>query len=207
MTRIIITRHGETEWNILGLVQGCLDSALTPVGIVQAEKLASRLHGEKIGAIYSSSLGRAMATAQVLGSVFKVDVRACPEFGEISFGSWEGQAWHLLRQTEPENFAAWEKNPHSYHFPGGECMADVLLRAKPKLLQLCDLHPDETICVVSHGITVKVLITDLLGYPLADWEKTPWQANTALNIFEVTGGKFVDVVVGDSTHLEDKEHE
>ncbi len=202
MTRIILTRHGETEWNVSGYCQGSCDSPLTPQGKDQALRLANRLAGEKITAIYSSPLGRAKATAQVIADQFDLRVMDCPEFQEISFGEWEGKSWADLRNLYPEGFAQWEHAPHSYRFPGGETMDDVLVRAKAKLEELVQRHPGETICIVSHGITLKVLVTSILGYSLADWLETPWQHNTAVNIFEVTEGNYSGLLVGDYSHID-----
>jgi phosphoserine phosphatase len=201
MTKIIITRHGETEWNVSGYCQGTYDSPLTANGQDQAKKLADRLLGEKIVAIYSSPLGRAKATAQVIADRFNLPVTPCQEFQEISFGEWEGKAWEELRNIYPEGFVEWEQAPHTYRFPGGENMEEVLVRAKAKLAELVIKHKGETICIVSHGITVKVLVTSMLDYTLADWLETPWQHNTAVNIFEVKDGKYNGLLIGDHSHI------
>jgi len=202
MTRLILTRHGQTEWNVKGFVQGALDSPLSDAGIEQARRLSARLAGEKIDHIYSSPLGRAVSTARLIADPRHLQVCECPEFREISFGQWEGKSWKQLRSNEPELFAQWEACPYLFRFPQGEVMEDVLLRAKPRLHRLIEAHPGETICVVSHGITLKVLVTDLMGYSLADWLETPWQSNTALNIFEVEGNQVRALVLGDNSHVE-----
>lgn len=201
MTRLILTRHGETEWNLSGLVQGNLDSPLTAKGINQAHQLAARLSKEKISAVFSSPAGRALTTAQIVAAELHVPVLTCPEFREISFGDWEGKAWTKLKQADPNGFAEWETTPYRYRFPQGETMEEVLLRVRPKVLGLCQEHQNETICVVSHGITLKVLVTSLMGLTLADWQQTPWQFNTAVNIFEVDGPNCSGLVLGDCSHI------
>lgn len=207
MTRIILTRHGETEWNVSGYCQGSFDSPLTKQGIDQAEKLAQRLVGEKIAAMYSSPLGRAVATAKAIADQFKLEISECPEFREISFGDWEGKAWLELRNLYAQDFGIWEQSPHTYRFPGGETMQEVLDRAKPRLQELVCKHEGETICIVTHGITLKALVTDLMGYTLEDWLETPWQHNTAVNIFEMEAGNCKAVVVGDHSHIGDMKEE
>lgn len=201
MTRLILTRHGETEWNLHGLVQGSMDSPLTDKGLLQAAKLAERLKSENISCVYSSTQMRAVQTARVIADRFGLQVLKYSEFGEICFGTWEGKAWREIRQSDEAEFLKWEEKPYLYTFPGGENMQTVLARAKPRLRELCEQHPDETICVVSHGITLKVLVTDLMGLALSDWMETPWQSNTALNIFEITGQKVKSIILGDSSHI------
>ena len=200
MARVILTRHGETEWNVSGFVQGSQDSPLTKAGVLQAQNLARRLKNENIKILLSSPLGRALSTAGEIAKELNIPVAECAEFREISFGNWEGKPWRQLTELDPEGFRIWEKSPHIFQFPGGETFSDVLGRAKEKLLQLCTTYPNETICVVSHGITLKVLVTDLMGFGLENWMETPWQSNTAVNIFEVNNNVVTPLVVGDCTH-------
>lgn len=201
MSKIILTRHGETEWNISGLVQGSLDSPLTAAGVEQAKCLADRLAGEGVELVFSSPLGRAVSTARVIAARLNLPVIECQEFREISFGAWEGKAWQDLHASDPEGFASWTKTPHLHRFPRGETMGEVLARAKAKLQQICRDYPQQNFCVVSHGVTLKVMVTDLMGYDLAEWERTPWQPNTAVNIFELGGGKATGLVLGDNSHV------
>jgi len=202
MTRVILTRHGETEWNINGLVQGTKDSPLTEAGIEQAKRLAERLAQENIRIVISSPLGRALATARIIAERLNIPMLEYPEFREISFGQWEGKNWKDLREAEPRRFGEWEQNPHIFRFPEGETFEEVFVRAKPKLWELCMEYPRDTICIVSHGVTLRVLVTYLMGFSLNDWRRTPWQPNTALNIFEVSGDKITQILVGDNSHIE-----
>ncbi len=201
MSKIFLTRHGETEWNTSGLVQGSLDSPLTAAGVEQAKRLADRLAGEDIELVFSSPLGRAVSTAAVIAAKLDLPVVECEEFREISFGTWEGQAWQDLQHSDPKGFISWTKTPYLHRFPRGESMGDVLARAKAKLLQLYRDHPARNLCVVSHGVTLKVMVTDLMGFDLKDWERTPWQPNTALNIFEINNGIATGLVLGDNSHV------
>ena len=206
MTRLILTRHGETIWNLEKKVQGFQDSPLSQLGIAQAKALAKRLKSEGITKLYSSDLPRAHHTALEIGrEIGLADVKTMAGLREMSFGQWEGKQWDSLRDDDALLFAQWENEPHLVQLPDGELMSDVLRRAWLCLEEIIHMHPNETVCIVSHGITVKLLITKALGYEMHQLFETPWQHNTAVNIFEVENGLFNSILVADCAHLESKE--
>ena len=88
-TTVLLIRHGETEWNLLGKFQGCTDIALSQDGIKQAEALRDRLKGD-FDYIYSSPLMRANETAKILASEYNKEVEVVQDIREINFGEWEG---------------------------------------------------------------------------------------------------------------------
>lgn len=204
MTRIILTRHGETLWNLEGRVQGSMDSPLTERGVHQAQVLGQRLKSEGITTVYSSDLSRAIATAHEIRKILNLpDVLIAKELRELSFGEWEGKAWRDLRQTDPERFALWDQGPHQVSIPGGESMSSVTERSWEFLLGLPALYPDQTLCLVTHGMTLQLLIKRALGIALEDWTNVPWQYNTAVNILDLTSeGKVAPVLIADHQHLE-----
>ncbi|SHH87838.1 histidine phosphatase family protein [Desulfosporosinus lacus] len=206
MTRIILTRHGQTLWNIEGRVQGSLDSPLTEKGILQARSLAIRLRGEEIKHIYSSDSLRAINTAEEIRRELGLGkLSSSPALREFSFGEWEGCVWQELRETYPDIFKQWDSEPHLVTTPGGENMELVQKRAWDFLQQIVQIHKGETVCLVTHGLTLKLLVTKALGFEVHEWAKTPWQHNTALNILEVEGEKWIPCVLGDCQHLDGME--
>jgi len=206
MTRIILTRHGQTLWNIEGRVQGSLDSPLTEKGILQARSLALRLKGEGIKHIYSSDSQRAMGTAEEIRRELGLEkLSSNPALREFSFGDWEGCIWQDLRETYPDIFKIWDSEPHLVTTPGGENMELVLKRAWKFLEQISKIHSGETVCLVTHGLTLKLLVTKALGFDVHEWAKTPWQHNTALNILEVEGERWIPSVIADCQHLDQLE--
>jgi len=204
MVKIIFTRHGETLWNIEGRVQGALDSALTEKGIRQARRLGERLQNEGITRIYSSDLPRAKATAEEVRQILGLnEVLTEPALRELSFGEWEGQKWWDLREQYPELFALWDSGPHKVQIPGGENMWDVTTRAWNFVNKLPQLHAGETICVVTHGITLQCIVKKALGIPVEQWQDVPWQHNTAVNIFEFyEDGLIKPILIADHSHLD-----
>ncbi|MGI1657799.1 MAG: histidine phosphatase family protein [Desulfitobacterium sp.] len=206
MTKIIFTRHGETLWNIEGRVQGALDSPLTTKGILQARKLGQRLQGEGITRIYSSDLPRAQATADEIRQELSLqEVLLHPGLRELSFGEWEGESWWDLRKLYPELFAIWDKGPHQIQIPGGETMWEVTDRAWLLVQELARHHAGETLCIVTHGMTLQLIVKKALGIPVEQWEDVPWQHNTAVNIFEFyDDGDIKPLVIADHSHLDDE---
>jgi len=203
MTRIILTRHGETVWNSEKRVQGNLDSPLTENGIRQTRALALRLAEERIGHMYSSSAPRALSTAREMCGVLGLfTIKIEPDLRELSFGEWEGSVWQELREAQPEVFHVWDTEPHLVTPPGGENMAQVTERAWNCVQRILPLHPEDTVCVVTHGLILKMIVAKALGLDVKDWAKTPPQRNTALNIFEIDGEQWIPKLLGDCAHLE-----
>jgi len=206
MTRIILTRHGQTLWNTEGRVQGTLDSPLTEKGILQARSLALRLRNEGIKYIYSSDSLRAVGTAEEIRRELGLDrLSTNSALREFGFGEWEGRMWQELRVDYPEIFKIWDAEPHLVTTPGGENMKIVLERAWKFLQQIIKTHPGETVCLVTHGLTLKLLVTKALGFEVHEWAKTPWQHNTALNILEVEDQQWTPKLIGDCQHLDNLE--
>lgn len=202
MTRIILTRHGQTLWNTEGRVQGNLDSPLTDQGLLEIRSLARRLKDEGIAYIYSSDSCRAVHSAQEIQYVLGLEkIYLEPALREFGFGEWEGRHWQDLRDAHPDIFKIWDTEPHLITAPGGENMAIVQERGWNFLQKVIDNHSDDTVCIVTHGITLKLMITRALGLQITEWGKTPWQHNTALNIFEVDDKHWVPKLVGDCQHL------
>ncbi|AFQ44526.1 histidine phosphatase family protein [Desulfosporosinus meridiei] len=203
MTRIILTRHGQTLWNIEGRVQGSLDSPLTEKGILQARSLALRLKDEGINHIYTSDSLRAINTAEeIRKGIGLKKILSDPALREFSFGDWEGCIWQELRDRNPDIFKIWDSEPHLVTTPGGENMELVTDRAWNYLQQIIQIHQGQTVCLVTHGLTLKLIVTKAMGFGIHEWAKTPWQHNTALNILEVEGDQWIPLVIGDCQHLD-----
>lgn len=205
MLRVILTRHGETLWNIEGRVQGFLDSPLTEKGIRQARQLGKRLQNEGITKIYSSDLSRAKATADIIRDELGLpEIYVNEALRELHFGEWEGKVWWDLRQKHPELFSVWDTGPHQVQIPGGESMEEASERAWNFIQELRKKHTNEAVCLVTHGMTLQLVVKRALGIPLGQWENVPWQHNTAVNIFEFhEDGTIHPILLADHSHLEE----
>jgi broad specificity phosphatase PhoE len=162
MTRVILVRHGETEWNAKRLAQGQADVPLNEVGIRQAHKIAHRLAEESLAAIYSSDLSRALDTAIAIAeSSGGLQVGVDPDLREIDQGEWEGMDVREIAQRWPEH---WGDARHWQRRPGGESPTEVRERGLAAVERAVAAHPSSTIVLVTHGGPIRWISAQVLGY-------------------------------------------
>lgn len=183
MTRLLLVRHGITEANSTRRFCGHSDVELSEAGYQQAEKLRDRLVTEKIDAVYSSDLKRAVATAEVISSGRKMDIVTCPELREMNYGEAEGLTFQEIGQLYPEVAGSIRNFNLQLEFPGGENFEAFIERTSKFLDRLDKYEPSHTILIVSHNGPLKVLVSHLLGIEHTHW----WQIrcdNASLSIVE-----------------------
>jgi len=171
MVRVILVRHGETEWNRDLRYQGKTDIELSPRGEEQARLLAERLAHQKIHAIYSSDLKRAWATAAAIAACHGLDVVAEPRLREMGFGVWEGLTHSEIQGRFPEEMVRWEADPLSETPPGGESMGQVVERVIETLRDIVRRHPGEVVLIVAHGVSLRALLCKALGINPRAWRQ------------------------------------
>lgn len=154
---ILLLRHGQTEYNVAGRLQGQLDSPLTALGRDQARRIGARIATLAAGrpvSIHASPLGRALDTAHLVAAQIAgaPAPRTDPRLQEISFGQWDGL-------TQPEIDSRWPGlraglPPHRwfFHGPGGETLDGLLARVRPALAEIA-ADPAALRIIISHGIT------------------------------------------------------
>lgn len=161
MTKVLLVRHGATEWNIHKRAQGQADIPLTDKGKEQAVDAARQLAKFPVRAIFSSDLSRARDTAQEIAKVHGLPVVEDDRFREIDQGEWTGLATEEIAARWPE---LWGPARHYNARPGGETPQQVRERALAALRDAVAAHPEGTIVVVSHGGTIRWLAAETLGY-------------------------------------------
>jgi len=202
--RIILIRHGETEWNRLHRFQGRSDIPLNPKGNKQACALALALKNETITAIHSSPLVRAIETASHIGR-FHPSTPLIKEPGlmEMDLGDFEGmeaQQWALQHQDFRK---AWENNPATLSMPGGESLQEVQYRALDTLNRISESYgPDCTLLICSHNFVIVSLLCFASKIPLDQFRELR-QDTAALNILYKVGTGFQVEKVNDRTHLQE----
>lgn len=201
MSKIYLVRHGETEWNKEGRSQGCSnDIPLSEVGMIQANAIANRLKNESIDLFFSSNLTRAYQTAKAIAVYHDKEVIMHKEFMEISFGAWEGLRFDEIKEKYIDVYKIWRDTPHIAKVPGAESILEIKERSMTKLMEIINTEKDKNILIVSHGITIKVLIASIIGIDLSNLHKIR-QDNTALNIFEYRNNNFYTNLINDTCHL------
>ena len=184
MTRVFMVRHGATVLSAEDRFAGATDVALSDEGREQTLRLAQRLTGEKIVAVFASPLGRTVETAQILAKPHKLEVQTRNGLREISHGHWEQLTRREVEERFPEEAAEWEKDPYTFAPVGGESGLAVTARALPVLLQLVRENPGKNILVVSHKATIRLLLSSLLGFDPRRYRDNLDQKPAALNIVD-----------------------
>ncbi len=164
--RLVVVRHAETDWDRQRRYQGWRDTPLSEAGRAQAEAAARLLAGERLAAVWSSPLRRARETAAAIATPQRLPVRFEEAFTEMRFGQWEGLTADEVSVRFPALYRAWLETPHLVSLPGAETLAEVRERALGGLEDLREAHDGQTVCLVTHGITSRILILEALGLGL-----------------------------------------
>jgi alpha-ribazole phosphatase/probable phosphoglycerate mutase len=186
MTRLILARHGETAWNAQHRYQGQTDVPLNDVGRQQAAALASRLAHEEIHTIYASDLQRAHETARIIAEPQKLPVHADDRLREIHFGNWEGLTHAEIQERDAQTLETWRADPLNVPIPGGEPFDHVIARVQAFLDDVARDHQDQTVLLVAHGGSLRLLICLALGLDFSHfWQLRLSQASLSeVGIYE-----------------------
>lgn len=186
-TRVLLVRHGDTEASKDGRFAGAADVPLSKEGRIHASELSVRLSRYPIHAVYASNMQRAMDTAAYIARIHGLPVVPVPEFREVNHGKWDGltrdEIINLFSAAQVERY---DTDPFHFAPEGGESGEAVLLRAVPTLTQLVRAHSDQTIVVVSHKTTNRLLISHLIGLDPCRFRETLAQRPACLNILQFT---------------------
>lgn len=157
--RLLLARHGETDWNAAGRVQGQSDTLLNARGRAQAKTLYIQLckSGEEVHAIYSSPQKRAFETACIIGREFDLTPIVVEAFREISFGVWEGYSWEEIGARWPEEYAAYRRDRLAARPPRGESCEALLSRVLPSLNAIA-ASGEGAALVVCHSAVIKSVL-------------------------------------------------
>jgi probable phosphoglycerate mutase len=200
-TQFIAVRHGETEWNKIGKQQGHLDSPLTPLGRRQAEAMAAGLQSFRFDAFYSSDLGRARQTADVITRVVGLPYETDPRLRERHLGVLQGLTYAELEKTNHAVLEGMKGRDPDYRIPGGESARDRFARNVACLEELAARHPGRTILVVCHGGVLRSFMDRALDLPLAR-QRTFSLVNAAINGFSISdAGVWRLETWGETAHL------
>jgi broad specificity phosphatase PhoE len=149
-TRIVLVRHGETEWNRTRRVQGHTDVPLNDEGRRQARELAAELDGERVDAVYSSDLSRARETAEILSTARNIPVVSLAELREKHFGTWEGLTANEVLERFPDAQAG--------GWGDGESSDDMAERIVQVVERIAEAHQGELVLVVTHGGPMRAIL-------------------------------------------------
>ena len=203
-TRIIIIRHGRTEWNEGEgeRFRGRAEIELNEFGLRQAKATAASLSRWKVDALYSSPLRRALSTAEILASPFGLEITLLPGLIDIDYGSWQGLSLEEARAQDSRLYKVWQQSPHLVTFPGGENLAHVRKRAATGVNDALANSAGKTIVLVSHKVVCKVLICYFMGLDDSNFWQIE-QDTTAISVVELRDNVFILKLLNDTCHLRD----
>ncbi len=198
MVKILLVRHGETDYNKEHRVQGQLNSALTPEGLAQAEAVTAYLaENYTIDAIYASDLDRTVNTAKPLAERLGLPIITTKELRELHLGLWQGLLYDDAVKRFPETARRRVEDPANTRYEEGESYRDLMERATAEMARIAAENEGKTIAVYSHGGTIRALICAWMGLPIEELFTVPAIPNTAVNVLTYDRGK-VEFLLRDS---------
>ncbi len=201
MLRLLLVRHGETDWNLQMRFQGQTDVDLNARGVEQAEAVAHRLRNEPLQAIYSSDLRRAMQTAQIIARHHDLRPIADTDLRELSYGVWEGMSREEILASEwAELFEKYRKDSLRYRPPGAEYPEQILERSRRVLHRIRHEYHEGTVCIVGHGGSLRALICVALSAPLETFRRMRLD-NASLSAIECRDDWMWVSLINDTCHL------
>lgn len=199
-TTLILVRHGETEWNLAGRIQGHQDSALTERGLEQGRRAARRLTELSVSAIYASDADRARRTGEILAAPHGLEVVCRADLRERCYGALEGLTVEEARARDREAVDCWLGDRQRLAPPGGETQPELARRVVAGLGRIAADHPGETVVVATHGGPIKSTVFDILTIPIASWDRT-WVSNGSITVLRVKTDAMRLAAFNDTCHL------
>ncbi|WP_309384489.1 histidine phosphatase family protein [Cerasicoccus frondis] len=199
--RLIVIRHGETEWNIQHRYQGQLDSPLTEKGRRQAQAIGERLKGVQFDRIVSSDLGRAVDTCRAIASHHEgTPWEQDKGLRERDFGILAGYTRAEAAEKFPREEDGYLHGGVDYIIPQGESLRDVFHRAGNAFDAIAERCGGETVCIVTHGGILGMFLRHAIGIP-CEHTRCYKFVNAAFNEFSYEGGRWLLHTWGDISHL------
>jgi len=166
--KLVLVRHGETDWNKEGRFQGQHDIGLNQRGLLQARETAIAAVTWRPTAIWASPLVRTMQTAGEISRLVGIPVSPEPGFKELQLGRLEGVTGEEMRRNWPQVYQAWRQDPGDVVMPGGESIAQLQERAWQAVLRLEQSHSEnDVVVIVSHNFALRTIVAKVVGTPLS----------------------------------------
>lgn len=201
--RLILARHGETDYNQQWRYQGRTDLGLNRVGLWQVGRLRRRLYREPIDAVYTSNFERAAETAGIVARGRGLRVVPCENLAEIDFGRFEGMTYAEIVERYPD----WQPSDYNFTAYGGESLEQLARRIRAFANGLSSDNPaDAEILIIAHSGSLRVLLCVLLGMDIENWRRFRL-APASLTVVEDFGQEPVLTLLNDVSHLKTRYRE
>ena len=198
--RIVLVRHGETDWNKNKKFQGQRNIGLNEKGRAQAEALASALKEEPLKVIYSSPIARAVETAEIINRYHNVSLEQRDGLKEMNVGDFEGLQLKDLAGDYSQFFREWLEDAASVRMPNGETLQEVQERAWSVLEEVVDDYSEGSVLLCAHNFVNQMVLCKILGVKIAHFRRIR-QTLAAMNIIERIQGVYSLTCTNDTCHL------
>ncbi len=202
-TKLLVIRHGQSTANLESLFAGHYDAALTELGQKQAQCTADYLKDTHIDVLYASDLSRAQCTALPIATSHKLPLRIDRDLREMFFGDIEGVPLPEYEKTNPEFVRQWVKDFTKLEIPGGESAAELLARVNTVLDKIVHENKGKTVCIVTHGNTLRAMCCAWHTNRLEDLASTPIPSNASVCHVTWEDGVYTVEQYGYDAHLAD----
>ncbi len=198
---VFFVRHGETESNGSNTIQGHTDSSLTARGRRQAEKVARRLAKHRFDKVYSSDLGRAVATCRAITGKLGQKLHADPRLREIKLGEWEGLSTDEVNARYRRGYDRWLVSPTRMKIPGAETVAQFNARVRSCVDEIMTAHRTGALLVVTHGGVIASLVSHWLKSSFDHTLLNLRIDNTSVTVVEKNPHRVKIHLLNDTGHL------
>lgn len=200
MTRLYLTRHGQTEWNLIGIMQGSKESSLTEKGITQALQLGKRLEKTRLDIVYSSSSQRALSTAKLIVGKRNLPIIEVGDLTELNFGIWEGLKYEEIQSKYAEQYQAFWNTPHLLKDFPGETFDHFKTRVVGAIQRIIAENEGRDVLIVAHAVVLKFLLNHFENIPLEKAFDERIIHPTSLSIVEITSSEHQILTYNDTEH-------
>lgn len=200
ITDFVAVRHGETDENLNGILQGQLDTRLNDLGLRQAQCVAERLKHDHFDLILSSDLSRTMRTAELIAEHHHLPVMKLHALREWDLGVLQGFRLVDLRERYPEVMAAFSREKADVQIPGGESRSGFYQRVADCLDEMSERFSGKRVLLVTHGGTLRAMFHHIIGQ-ISENSRLPLTSNTSVSSFRYVDGLWQLVCWNDVCHL------
>jgi broad specificity phosphatase PhoE len=191
VTTLLLVRHGETDWNRDGRWQGHSNTHLNDEGREQARRVAREIRD--VDVVYSSDLARARETAEIIAAELGLPVRVDSRLRERSFGAWEGLTAAEIEVDFPDNYRRWRAREGA-GADDAEPFDAFAARVRSFLADVLEAHPGETVLLVAHGGSIRVIHALATGLDYArDHRSIPAVPNCTVARYDARDGKLAPI--------------
>ena len=199
-TELVVVRHGETAWNLLGKQQGQLDAELSETGVEQAERMAEALAQERFDHLYTSDLGRAARTAEIIARRLGLAVVTDARLRERHLGAMQGSTIEQFKEKHPQEYVRFRSGDVDYCLPGGESIRQRCERSVACIEELAGRHAGERLVIVTHGGILDCFFRRAAGLDMAAPRRFSL-LNASINRFCIVDRRWRLISWGDTHHL------